>query len=126
MKRVAQVLEEAKKMGAGCTERNLWKYHKLDLLPGGRKIPGHGNVAYFPDDTALRIWIIHLLTHELRFGLSDISQYPWSQFEGAQIQLRPGMYPGELIFDAKNRYDKLKSKFVRDFIDKLIENLKLK
>jgi hypothetical protein len=36
------------------------------------------------------------------------------------------MYPGELIFEAKNRYDKLKSKFVRDFIDKLIENLKLK
>jgi DNA-binding transcriptional MerR regulator len=124
MKTVAQVLEEAQKRRVGCTERTFWKYHKLGLLPEGRKISGRGNAVYFPDDTALRLWIIQLLTKELEFSLSDISRYPWSQFEVDQLKLPLHTYPGELILETKNQYDKLKGAFLRQLIDKLVEDLK--
>jgi len=124
MKTLAQVLEEAEKLGAECTERTFWKYHKLRLLPKGQKKSGGGNLLYFPNDTALRIWIIQLLTKELEFSLSDISQYPWSQFEVNHSEWRPNMYPGELVLETKNQYDKLKGTFLRQVIDKLVEELK--
>ncbi len=123
MKKVAEVLEEAEGLGAGCTERTFWKYQKLGLLSEGRKISGQGNVVYFPDDTALRLWIIQLLTKELEFSLSDIARYPWSQFEVDQVNLPPDSHPGKLILETKNRYGKLKGKFVGEFIDKLKESL---
>src|ERR1700693_4642081 len=79
MNTVRDVLLQVKKMGIRCTERTFWHYHKLRLLPDGQKISGCGNVVFFQDDTALRIWFIVLLTKDFDFSIPEVCRYPWSQ-----------------------------------------------
>ena len=124
MKTVPQVLDEAQKLRARCTERTFWKYHKLGLLPEGQKIAGKGNVMYYPEDTALRLWFIHFLTKELEFSLSDIARYPWSQFEDAHLVSPLNGIPGELILEAKNQCRQAKRTMLRQLIEKLVQDLK--
>lgn len=123
MKTVAQVLDEAEKLRAGCTERTFWKYHKLRILSQGRKVSGRGNITYFPDDTAVRLWLIHFLATQLEFSLSDISRYPWSQFEAAQVTPPKNTIPGELVLEAKNQCDKGKDKIIREIVGHLMKHL---
>ena len=121
MKTLAKVLHEAEELRARCTERTFWKYHKLRLLPERQKLPGKGNTAYFPDDTPLRLWLIHFLATQLEFSLSDISRYPWSQFEAPQVASPGHTIPGELMLEARNRYDREKDKIVRQIIEQLMK-----
>jgi hypothetical protein len=123
MKTVAEILNQVRKVGVVCTERTFWKYHQLRLLPCGRKIPGQGNVVYFPDETALRLWLVHFLTKELEFSLSDVSRYPWSQFESVHEMSALERLPGEFILTAKNEYDKAKDATLRQLLDSLMKHL---
>ena len=81
MNTVEQILERLGTFGVKCSKRTLWKYHEYRLLPEGRKLPGAGNVVYFPDEAVVRIWMIHFLTGELDFKLSELSKYRWPDFE---------------------------------------------
>lgn len=106
MDTVRDVLKKAKKLGAKCTERTLWHYYKLRLLPEGQKISGRGNVVFFPRDTALRIWLISFLTAELGFSLSEICRYPWAQFDtGDAFSTFRGL-PEDFVFSAKQKLQK--------------------
>jgi len=123
MKTVEQILKEVRKVGVVCTERTFWKYHQLRLLPSGKKIPGQGNTAYFPDETALRLWLIHFLTKKLELNLSDISRYPWPQFESLHDASAVMDIPGELMLTAKTEYDKTKDAALRHLVDQLMKHL---
>ena len=48
---LSEVLARARKLGVKCSESAFWKYYKLGLVPKGEKLPGRGNVLYFPDGT---------------------------------------------------------------------------
>jgi hypothetical protein len=106
METVRDVLKKAKKLGAKCTERTFWHYHKLRLLPEGQKISGRGNVAFFPGDTAVRIWLVYFLTAELGFSISEIARYPWAQFDiGNALSTFHGL-PEDFVFGAKQKLQK--------------------
>lgn len=124
MKTVDEILKQADELGARCTERTFWKYHKLGLLPEGLKITGRGNVLYFPNDTALRLLIIQLLTKEMQLSLSDISRYPWAQVEPTQLKSPREWRPSDdFILEAKSRFDRAKDTMVREVIEKLLKDL---
>jgi DNA-binding transcriptional MerR regulator len=110
-------------MHAGCTERTFWKYHKLGLVPEGQKVPGNGNVAYFPDDTPLRLWLINFLTRQLEFSLQDIAGYPWEQFERSQRRLTQNHIPDEVVVETKNQFKREKRRMIQELIGRLIGDL---
>ena len=64
MRSIEETLLDARKVGVKCSKRTFWKYHSLKLLPTGGKVSGRGNVAYFPDDSYLDLWVIQLLKGE--------------------------------------------------------------
>jgi hypothetical protein len=108
METVRDVLKKAKKLGAKCTERTFWHYHKLRLLPDGQKISGRGNVVFFPRDTAVRIWLVYFLTAELGFSISEIARYPWAQFDiGNTLSAFHGL-PEDFVFGTKRKLQKLR------------------
>jgi hypothetical protein len=123
MMTLSQVLVEAQNLHAGCTERTFWKYHKLGLLPEGEKIPGQGNVRYFPDDTPLRLWLISFLTRQLEFSLRDVACYPWAQFGSCQPRLALNRIPGEVVVETKNQFKRAKGRMIQELIERLIGNL---
>ncbi len=61
-----QVSKEMK-MGRGVASRTFWRYIALGLLPKGVKLRGHGNILFFPEDTAKRIAQIEVLKKD--YGL---------------------------------------------------------
>lgn len=64
-----EVQERAKKAGAPVAERTLWKYIIAGLLPRGEKVPGQGNVLFFPDDTADRLAQLYWVNKEVGIPL---------------------------------------------------------
>lgn len=120
---LSQVLLAAHDLHAECTERTFWKYHKLGLVPEGQKIPGQGNVRYFPRDTPFRLWLINFLTRQLEFSLSDVACYPWSQLESCQPCLTLNRIPGEVVVETKNQFKRARGKMIRELIDRLIGDL---
>ena len=60
-----EVEERAKRSGVAVPARTLWEYLHSRLLPQGHKIPGHGNVLYYPDDTPDRLIQVHWLNKKL-------------------------------------------------------------
>jgi hypothetical protein len=100
---VRAVMSQAKKLGVGCTKRTFWHYDKLGLLPRGRKVPGYGNVMFFPDDTAARLWLIGFLTKELGFSLTDLRRFPWAEF--STVPTESSRLPKEFIFSAKRDFE---------------------
>lgn len=125
MKTVGEVLRHARKLSVECTARTFWKYHKLGLLPKGYKISGRGNVIYFPDDTAVRLWLVQFLSKELEFNLTEISRYSWSQFESTQAVWRPtaDWASGEFILEAKRHCARGKDALLRQLLDFLMNHL---
>lgn len=123
MKTVSQILDEAQKNGIPCTERTFWKYHKLGLLPEGQKLPGRGNVAYFPDDTLLRLWLIAFLKSEMNLNLSDFSRYEWPEIESDPEKL-PNEWSGDFFLNAKRQCQKAKREAMRTVIEQLVEGLR--
>jgi len=119
MNTVRDVLRKAKKLGAKCTERTFWHYHKLRLLPEGQKISGRGNVVFFPDDTALRIWLIYFLTTELEFRISELQRYPWAQFNIGDAVSSFDQLPEDFIFGAKQKLQKSRD----DSLKRIMENI---
>jgi hypothetical protein len=119
MKTVQEILKDVKKMGARCPRRTFWHYHKLRLLPEGQKISGRGNVVFFPDDTALRIWLIYFLTTELEFSISELRRYPWAQFNIGDAVSSFDQLPEDFIFGAKRKLQKLRD----DSLKYIMENI---
>jgi hypothetical protein len=117
MNTVRDIVKQSRRLGIDCTERTFWKYHKLGLLPKGCKIPGRGNKVYFPTETAVRIWLIHLLTKKMDFSLSDVSRYPWSQFEVGETICSPNALPGKFVMEVRNRCDKGKDSLLRQLVE---------
>jgi DNA-binding transcriptional MerR regulator len=100
---IRDVMIQAKKLGVHCTARTFWQYYKLGLLPDGRKLLGHGNVMFFPDDTATRLWLIGFLTRELGFTLSDLRRFHWSEFRA--LPAENTKLKKEFIFAAKRDFE---------------------
>lgn len=122
MKTVGEILEQAQRLGLDCSERTFWKYHQMRLLPKGRKIQGRGNATYFPDETVLRLWIIHFLTQQLEFSLSDVSRYRWPQFECQNADPKRGV-SGEFILTAKDELDKSRDAALDKLVGELVKHL---
>ena len=70
---LSMVLAKARKLGIKCTPRTFWRYHELGLLPKGRKMPGYGNVVYFPPSTEFSLWWIEYFSKELQIPLIQIA-----------------------------------------------------
>jgi hypothetical protein len=119
MKTVREILKEVKGMGARCPRRTFWHYHKLRLLPEGQKISGRGNVVFFPDDTALRIWLIYFLTTELEFRISELQRYPWEQFHIGDTVKSFDQLPEDFVFGAKQKLQKSRD----DSLKRVMENI---
>jgi hypothetical protein len=124
MKTIDEVLEEVRVMGTECSERSLWKYHKLRLIPGGRKVSGEGNKVFFPEGTALRLWLVRLLTDELGFSLSDVVRLPWSQLEGRRPVWSSIKVPGELVLAVRDECNKARDKLLLQLVGKLVTDWK--
>jgi hypothetical protein len=60
-----EVEERAKRSGVAVPARTLWEYLHSGLLPQGHKIPGRGNVLYYPDDTADRLIQVYWLNKKM-------------------------------------------------------------
>jgi DNA-binding transcriptional MerR regulator len=122
MNTVTNIVRQARALGLDCSERTFWKYHQLRLLPRGQKIRGRGNAVYFPDETVLRLWIIHFLTQQLEFTLSEVSRYPWYQFEcpnaAPTFQISP-----EFIVTAKHQFDKARDAALHKLVGELLTHL---
>lgn len=95
----------------------------MGLLPGGQKIPGQGNVFYFPDDTLLRLWLIALLMSEMNLSLSDISRYPWPEVEGGQGAVAPNAWSGDFLLNAKKQCQRAKHEAMSTVIKQLVKEL---
>lgn len=67
---LTEVQERAKQAGAPVAERTFWKYILTGLLPRGEKLPGQGNVLFFPDDTPDRLAQLHWLNKDVGIPLS--------------------------------------------------------
>ena len=65
-----QILYMLDGMGVEFAPRTFWKYVDLGLLPQGRKLPGQGNLFFFPSDTPERIAQLSSLNKDLGFPLS--------------------------------------------------------
>ncbi len=103
MNTMREVMAQAKKLGVRCTERTFWHYHKLGLLPEGRKISGYGNVIFFPNDTATRLWLIGFLTKQLGLKISDLRRFPWAEFKA--LPATNNRLPKEFVFAAKRDFE---------------------
>jgi hypothetical protein len=119
METVRDVLKKAKKLGAKCTERTFWHYHKLRLLPEGQKISGRGNVVFFPGDTAVRIWLVYFLTAELGFSIAEVCRYPWAQFNMGDAVTSLHQLPEDFVFGAKQKLQQSRD----DNLKRMIENI---
>ena len=69
---LSEVLGELRQAGFRFTARTFWKYAGLGLLPKGKKIPGRGNVLYFPADTVKRLRTIDFLNKEVGIPLNKL------------------------------------------------------
>jgi hypothetical protein len=56
-----EVLRLAEQLGVKCSVRNFWMHHDRGLVPKGRRIPGRGNVLYFPQETALHLYVLSIM-----------------------------------------------------------------
>lgn len=117
MNSMRDVMKQARKLGVACTERTFWHYHKLGLLPGGQKIPGYGNVIFFPPDTGTRLWLIYILTKKLRFNISDLRSYPWSQFK--TVPATNFKLSKEVIFAAKQEFENARAASLRKVVESI-------
>jgi len=121
---VSDALKRAAECGVRVSERTFWKYHQLGLLPAGEKIAGRGNVTYFPDDTPIRLLLIHFLAEELKVNPSKLSSPSWSQYRPSPEFWSLRDLPDEQIAIAKEEYEKAKEEALRLFlqrIEKLLE-----
>jgi DNA-binding transcriptional MerR regulator len=121
MKTVEQTLDCLRTFGVACGKRTLWKYHEYGLLPEGQKSPGGGNRVYFPDETIVRIWMIHFLTESLDFKLSELSKYRWPDFEW-----HPTSTLGvsrEFVFRMKNKLAKSRQRDLHNVVQGLMKRL---
>jgi hypothetical protein len=64
-----EVLDKLGDMGVDFAPRTFWKYVDMRLLPEGRKLPGRGNLFFFPEDTPERIAQLYTLNKDLGFPL---------------------------------------------------------
>ncbi len=64
-----EVLDKLGDMGVDFAPRTFWKYVDMGLLPKGRKLPGQGNLFFFPEDTPQRIAQLYTLNKDLGFPL---------------------------------------------------------
>jgi hypothetical protein len=65
-----EIQERAKKAGAPVTERTVWKYITMGLLPRGEKLPGQGNVRFYSDDTADQLVQLYWLNKRVGIPLA--------------------------------------------------------
>jgi hypothetical protein len=119
---VAEVLKRAEQLGLECPNRTFWRYYQLGFLPRGHKVPGRGNVLYFPDETALRLWVIHFLTQQLGLTFSEVARYPWSQFECQNTKPMCSI-SGEFVLTAKHQFDKIRDAALHKFVGELVNQL---
>ena len=122
MNTVAEVLKQARRQGLDCSRRTFWNYYLSGFLPKGHKIPGKGNVLYFPGETVLRLRIIQFLMEQLDFRLSELSRYPWSQFECRPTQSLFSI-SDEFVLTAKRQYDKMRDAALHKFLGELVDHL---
>ena len=64
-----EILKKLRDMGVDFAPRTFWKYVGMGLLPEGRKLPGQGNLFFFPEDTPERIAQLYTLNKDLGFPL---------------------------------------------------------
>ena len=82
---LSEVLGELRHTGFRSTARTFWKYTGLGLLPKGKKIPGRGNVLYFPADTVKRLRTIDFLNKDVGIPLHQLKRMrDW--FQGADFR----------------------------------------
>src|SRR5215469_9050610 len=123
MKTLNAILDDAKRFRIPCTERTFWKYYKLGLLPEGRKIPGKGNVVFFPNDTLLRLWLIAFMKEEMNSSLADISHCPLPEFDIGDGDLPPNIWTGDFLLKAKRECQKAKREAMLTVINELVKAL---
>lgn len=79
---LSEVLGELRQAGFRSTARTFWKYAGLGLLPKGKKIPGRGNVLYFPAGTVKRLRTIDFLNKDVGIPLHQLRRMrDWFQGE---------------------------------------------
>ncbi len=89
-----EVQERAKKAGAPVAERTLWKYIVAGLLPRGEKLPGQGNVRFFPDDTVDRLAQLYWVNKEVGIPLPVLRRSllylrEGEHWESTMVKLQP-------------------------------------
>lgn len=67
---LSEVQERASKFGVTVPARTLWEYLHSRLLPQGHKIPGHGNVLYYPEDAPDRLIQVYWLNKRMGIPIS--------------------------------------------------------
>jgi hypothetical protein len=118
---VDQTLDSLRTFGVTCSRRAFWKYHKHQLLPEGLKLPGKGNRVYLPDETIVRIWMIHFLTEELDFKLSELSKYRWPDFEWQRLS-KLGV-SREFVFETKGKLARSRQADLDNVVQDLMKHL---
>ncbi len=81
-----QILRRLDDKGVEFAPRTFWKYVELGLLDKGRKLPGEGNLFFFPNDTPERIAQLSALNKDLGFTLDLlqrslkylVAEEPWA------------------------------------------------
>jgi hypothetical protein len=69
-----EILHKLRGMGVEFAPRTFWKYVDMGLLQEGRKLPGRGNVFFFPEDTPERIRQLYTLNKDVGFPLQLLRQ----------------------------------------------------
>jgi len=90
-------------------------------LPEGLKLPGKGNRVYLPDETIVRIWMIHFLTEELDFKLSELSKYRWPDFEWQRLS-KLGV-SREFVFETKGKLARSRQADLDNVVQDLMKHL---
>ena len=71
---LTEVQERANRFGVTVPPRTLWEYLHSRLLPQGHKIPGHGNVLYYPEDAPDRLIQIYWLNKRMGIPISVLRE----------------------------------------------------
>jgi hypothetical protein len=69
-----EVEERAKRHGVTVASRTLWEYVHAKLLPQGNKIPGRGNVLYYPEYAVERLVQVYWLNKKMGVPISVLKR----------------------------------------------------
>jgi hypothetical protein len=85
---ITEVLQRARELGIQCAIQTFRKYVDLGLIPPV-KIPGRGNVLYFPDDTSERLYVLLVLTRHDGISLSALVKQGFGKWSPGKAGAMP-------------------------------------